>query len=116
MTASGTAAVNRAPRQRARLVLVTGMSGAGKTTVLKALEDIGYEAVDNLPLSLLASLLHPAAKQSEALAIDIDIRTRDFAPATTSTRGCCSSIATTRCCASAIPRRAAGTRWPRTVR
>ena len=84
---SGAAAPRpQAPAQAApgarvpRLVLVTGMSGAGKTTVLKALEDIGYEAVDNLPLSLLASLLHPAAKQSEALAIDIDIRTRDFAP------------------------------------
>ncbi|MFQ5785695.1 MAG: RNase adapter RapZ [Alphaproteobacteria bacterium] len=63
---------------RARLVLLTGMSGAGKTTVLKALEDIGYEAVDNLPLSLFANLVHPAGRQSEALAIDIDVRSRDF--------------------------------------
>ena len=84
---SGSAASRRKPpagsasrARRSRLVLVTGMSGAGRTIALKALEDIGYEAVDNLPLALLSSLLHPAAKQSEALAIDIDIRTRDFAP------------------------------------
>lgn len=64
---------------RSRLVLVTGMSGAGKTVALKALEDIGYEAVDNLPLSLLPAIVHPAVRQSGALAIDIDIRTRDFA-------------------------------------
>ncbi|MFQ5957937.1 MAG: RNase adapter RapZ [Alphaproteobacteria bacterium] len=80
---SGPVAIQRpsasaAAARRNRLVVVTGMSGAGRTTALKALEDIGYEAVDNLPLSLMASLLHPAAKQSEALAIDIDIRTRDF--------------------------------------
>ena len=64
--------------RRARLVLVTGLSGAGKTTALKTLEDIGYEAVDNLPLSLLANLVGPAAHHSEALAIDIDVRSRDF--------------------------------------
>ena len=40
-----------------RLTLVTGMSGAGRTTALRALEDAGYEAVDNLPLSLLPSLI-----------------------------------------------------------
>ncbi len=63
---------------RARLVLVTGMSGAGRTTALKTLEDGGYEAVDNVPLKLLSSLLRPGAMQSAALAIDIDVRTRDF--------------------------------------
>jgi len=40
-----------------KLVLVTGMSGAGKTVALRALEDIGYEAIDNIPLSMLPSLL-----------------------------------------------------------
>jgi len=39
--------------QRGRLMVVTGMSGAGRSTALKAFEDMGYEAVDNLPLSLL---------------------------------------------------------------
>lgn len=70
----GSAAANRV-----RLVLVTGMSGAGKSTALKVLEDIGYEAVDNLPLSLITNLLHPEAETREALAIDIDIRSRGFA-------------------------------------
>ena len=45
------------PASSARLVLVTGMSGAGKTSVLKAFEDLDYEAVDNVPLPLLGSLV-----------------------------------------------------------
>jgi len=66
-----------------RVILVTGMSGAGRTTALKSLEDIGYEAVDNLPLSLLASVARPAqgdltAGGGRPLAIGVDIRTRDF--------------------------------------
>ncbi len=64
--------------RRVRVLLVTGMSGAGKTAVLKLLEDIGYEAVDNLPLSLLASLVKPSIGTRRPLAIGIDIRTRDF--------------------------------------
>jgi UPF0042 nucleotide-binding protein len=66
---------------KARLVLLTGMSGAGRTTVLKALEDIGYEAVDNLPLALLPNLVAPVAAPRRALAIDIDVRSRDFSVA-----------------------------------
>jgi len=60
--------------------MITGMSGAGRSTALKALEDIGYEAVDNLPLSLLESIaVHdPDNPRPSALAIGIDIRTRDF--------------------------------------
>ncbi len=65
-------------RPRNQLVLITGMSGAGKTTVLKALEDSGYEAVDNLPLSLISRLVRPSSGEREALAIHVDIRTRDF--------------------------------------
>jgi UPF0042 nucleotide-binding protein len=61
----------------ARVVVITGMSGAGKTVALKSLEDMGYEAVDNLPLSLLGSLIR-AGDSSGPLAIGIDIRTRDF--------------------------------------
>lgn len=61
-----------------RLLVVTGMSGAGRSTALKALEDMGYEAVDNLPLSLLPSLVGPQATRAP-LAVGVDVRTRDFA-------------------------------------
>src|SRR3546814_4899020 len=61
-----------------RVLLVTGMSGAGKTTALKALEDVGFEAIDNLPLVLLRSLAGSAQEAGRALAIGIDVRTRDF--------------------------------------
>ncbi|MHA1109421.1 MAG: RNase adapter RapZ [Alphaproteobacteria bacterium] len=67
-----------AAQQRTRILLITGMSGAGKSAALKALEDSGYEAVDNLPLSLLSSLVTPTAGKGRPLAIGIDIRTRDF--------------------------------------
>jgi len=67
-----------------RVLLVTGMSGAGRTTALKALEDLGFEAIDNVPLALLKSLVQPiqpsfgAPGLTRPLAIGIDIRTRDF--------------------------------------
>ncbi len=64
---------------RRRVVLVTGMSGAGRTSALRALEDAGYEAVDNLPLSLLPSLVRPDDTQTQPLAIGVDTRTRGFA-------------------------------------
>lgn len=62
-----------------RVALVTGMSGAGRTSALRALEDAGYEAVDNLPLTLLPSLLRPEDATGRPLAIGIDTRTRGFA-------------------------------------
>jgi len=62
----------------AQLLLITGMSGAGKSTTLKALEDLGYEAVDNLPLSLVGSLVGKPGQHAGPLAIGVDIRTRDF--------------------------------------
>lgn len=65
-----------------RILLVTGLSGAGKTTALKTLEDSGWEVVDNLPLSLLNHLLAaplPAgAERERPLAIGLDSRTRGF--------------------------------------
>lgn len=60
-----------------RTILVTGISGAGKSSALKALEDLGYEAIDNVPLSLLDRLVGPGDFQNPT-AIGIDIRTRDF--------------------------------------
>lgn len=63
------------------VVIVTGMSGAGRSTALKALEDLGYEAVDNLPLPLLSALLTPGTGGGRPLAIGVDARTRDFGAA-----------------------------------
>lgn len=60
------------------LLIVTGLSGAGKTSALKALEDLGYEAVDNLPLSLLSVLVGQVRGLHMPLAVGVDIRTRDF--------------------------------------
>lgn len=62
--------------ERSHLVLVTGMSGAGHSSALKCLEDIGYEAVDNMPLALLGAL--GASAGARPLAIGIDVRTRNF--------------------------------------
>jgi UPF0042 nucleotide-binding protein len=77
------AAKAKGPDMEQPVVLVTGMSGAGRSTALKILEDLGYEAVDNLPLSLLGSLVRPneTGSATRPLAIGVDIRTRDFAVA-----------------------------------
>ena len=66
-----------------RILLVTGLSGAGKSTVLRTLEDSGWEVVDNLPLSLLDHLLSTplssgSSRLSRPLAIGVDSRTRAF--------------------------------------
>ena len=61
-----------------RIVLVTGMSGAGMSSALSALEDLGYEAVDNLPLSLVPTLVAQGDLSNRPIAIGIDSRTRGF--------------------------------------
>lgn len=63
------------------IVIVSGMSGAGRSTVLHLLEDLGFDAVDNLPLALLRPLLGAAGEQRGPLAIGIDSRSRGFDPA-----------------------------------
>lgn len=71
------------PDDRQRILLVTGMLGAGKTTALHELEDLGWEAIDNFPIRLLPRLIgRESDRDSEAqpLAIGFDSRTRDFAP------------------------------------
>ncbi len=60
-----------------RFVIVTGMSGAGKTTALKMLEDMGYFCVDNLPISLIekfADLAFAPGSEIEKVALGVDIR------------------------------------------
>ena len=64
-------------RKNIDLVIITGPSGAGRTTALDALEDLGFEAFDNLPLSLLP-LLISGAQKDHPLALGIDLRNRDF--------------------------------------
>ena len=72
------------PEARAKsILLVSGMSGAGKSTVLRTLEDLGWEVVDNLPLMLLDRLMaappsHDDKNRDRPLAIGIDTRTRGF--------------------------------------
>lgn len=60
------------------IYLVTGMSGAGRSTALRALEDIGFEAVDNLPLRVLPVVTRLSRAISQPLALGVDIRTRGF--------------------------------------
>ncbi|KAB7614820.1 RNase adapter RapZ [Amylibacter sp. SFDW26] len=64
-------------KQNTNIVLVTGPSGAGRSTAINVFEDIGYETIDNMPLSLLPKLLsgQPTGRQ---MALGVDIRTRDF--------------------------------------
>lgn len=70
------------PRQR--VLLVTGLLGAGKTTALKVLEDLGWETIDNFPIRLLDRLIDssdaPRNELRAPLAIGFDARTRGFDP------------------------------------
>ena len=77
---SKTSAATRPVEPRPNLV-VTGLSGAGHSSALKALEDLGFEAMDNLPLSLLRPLLARRGRTHPPLAVGIDARSRDFDPA-----------------------------------
>ena len=59
-----------------RILIVTGLSGAGRTSALKILEDFGFEAIDNIPFFLLKNIIEVKIKRN--LAVGIDIRSRDF--------------------------------------
>jgi RNase adapter protein RapZ len=62
------------------IVIVTGLSGSGKTVALRALEDSGYYCVDNLPVTLIESFVTTIARQKDLkrIAIGIDIREKVF--------------------------------------
>ena len=64
-----------------RILLVTGLAGAGKSTALQVLEDLGWETIDNFPVRLLKQLLQRPDGQNDMLAIGFDSRTRGFSPA-----------------------------------
>jgi UPF0042 nucleotide-binding protein len=66
-----------APQDQRKVVLVTGPAGAGRASAIRVLEDIGFEAIDNMPLRLLAPLIDTPAPE-RPLALGIDPRTRDF--------------------------------------
>lgn len=76
-------------RTKQRLLLVTGLLGAGKTTALKVLEDLGWEVIDNFPIRMLEGLIDntappggdtPSGDGRMPLAVGFDTRTRGFDP------------------------------------
>ena len=82
VTTAGRASSSSAPasQNRRRVLLISGLAGAGRTTALRALEDLGYEAIDNLPLELLPHLVSGIASEESdgPIAIGIDSRSRGF--------------------------------------
>jgi len=67
--------------QNLRIIIVTGMSGSGKSTALRALEDVGFFCVDNLPVVLLPKFLEiqtDAASEISKVALVMDLRERYF--------------------------------------
>jgi RNase adapter protein RapZ len=75
-----TASATPAPTKQ-ELLLVTGLSGAGKSTALAVLEDLGWETIDNFPVRLLKRLVAKSEEPRGRLAIGFDSRTRGFVPA-----------------------------------
>ncbi|WP_333828633.1 RNase adapter RapZ [Pararhodobacter sp.] len=62
---------------RAQVVMVSGPSGAGRSSAINALEDLGFEAIDNMPLSLIPRLLD-GPPLPRPVALGVDVRNRDF--------------------------------------
>src|SRR3954452_19537784 len=60
---------------RKSVVIVTGLSGGGKASILNAMEDVGYETVDNPPLPMLEEMVEAGDRK---LAVGVDARTRGF--------------------------------------
>ncbi len=68
---------NKSSLDKTQVVLITGVSGSGKSTALKSLEDLSYETVDNVPVSLIPRLVLPTGDLGPS-AIGAVIRTLDF--------------------------------------
>ncbi len=75
------------PEERPLVLIVTGMSGAGRSTAINALEDLGYEPLNNFPLALLETVIAPVAQPAQPgaagavqrpIAFGIETRTRGF--------------------------------------
>ncbi len=67
------------PPSRRRIVVITGLSGAGKTNALKAFEDAGYYCIDNLPPRMIANVLALAPEEGAAgVVVVVDIRGRRY--------------------------------------
>jgi RNase adapter protein RapZ len=76
-----TATVDAAGRAESELVIVTGVSGGGRSTVARALENVGFYVVDNLPQTLMvpmAELAHEAGGAARQTAMVLDVRSRAF--------------------------------------
>lgn len=69
------------PAPARQLLLVTGLAGAGKSTALAVLEDLGWETIDNFPVRMLKRLVTMPDDARGPLAIGFDSRTRGFVPA-----------------------------------
>lgn len=69
-------------KQQKTLFIVTGLSGAGLSSTLKILEDLGVEVFDNFPIGFLTNLLNTSDNPKSPLAIGVDTRTRHFDPVT----------------------------------
>lgn len=72
----------RAEADQARFIVITGLSGAGKSQAIRALEDLGYYCVDNLPVSLLpfmADFAHERGPERDRIAVVMDVRAPGFA-------------------------------------
>lgn len=69
----------RAPREPISVVVVTGVSGAGKSTAVRALEDLGYFCVDNLPTPIMSQTVDALVDAGvQRVAFGIDVRVRGF--------------------------------------
>ncbi|HEX7371460.1 MAG TPA: RNase adapter RapZ, partial [Thermodesulfobacteriota bacterium] len=74
-------AVNKLELKNSRIVIITGLSGSGKSTASRALEDMGFFCVDNLPIALLPTLLELSSAsvgEYSKIALVMDLREREF--------------------------------------